>query len=321
MNRLVSFDYIRVISILGIVLCHCCYGITGMSFLGRFLGLTFNVVFLILSAFLLGLSWEKNQCKEYTKSFIFHRVSKLAYSYYPFIIIMFVFLYMTDYHVTINDWIMHLLFLPWFDKLPGFGHLWFVTMIVICYMGIYIISKPKCKMLRKFKSSGIIFALLSQIILGVIGVPNYLFLYLILYLLAFLNARSILEWINRIHIKTMMIVCCIVVPMVISLFYLELTNKYTSVWGGLICAIIILGLLNKLFSTVKENRFVSFISTISFEIYLVHHVFCFGNYSVFQIIGNPILGIIVIFLISVLLAYFLHSINGKINAYVMYKLR
>lgn len=60
MNRLVSFDYIRVISILGIVLCHCCYGITGMSFLGRFLGLTFNVVFLILSAFLLGLSWEKN---------------------------------------------------------------------------------------------------------------------------------------------------------------------------------------------------------------------------------------------------------------------
>ena len=129
-----------------------------------------------------------------------------------------------------------------------------MQMIVICYMGVYIISKFKYEILRRIKFSGIIFALLSQIILGIIGVPNYLFLYLILYFLAFLNARSILEWINRTHIKTMMIVCCIVVSMVIFLFYLELTNKYTSVWGGLICAIIFWGLLNKLFSKVKENQ-------------------------------------------------------------------
>lgn len=65
MNKIVSFDYIRAISIILIVLCHCCFGINGMSFLGGFLGSTFNVVFLVLSAFLLGLSWENKQFKEY----------------------------------------------------------------------------------------------------------------------------------------------------------------------------------------------------------------------------------------------------------------
>ena len=314
MKRFISLDYIRVISILGIVLCHCCYGITGMSFLGSFLGSTFNVVFLILSAFLLGLSWEKKQYQEFKMSFLIHRISKLMYSYYPFVVMTFVFLYMTDYHVTIKDWIMHLLFLPWFDKLPGFGHLWFVTMIVICYIGIYVVSKPFLKMLRKVKIGGVILAALFQIILGRVGLPNYIFIYLILYLLVFLNARKILEWINRIHIRTMMTVCCIVVPIVILLFYLDLTNKYTSVWGGLISAMLLLGLLNKLFNNAKENKIISFISLISFEIYLVHHVFCFGEFSLFKFIGNPILGIIVIFALSLVLAYLLHLVSKKISA-------
>lgn len=92
MRRLISFDYTRAVSIIGIVLCHCCYGIEGMSFLGSFLGLTFNVVFLTLSAFLLGLSWEKNGNKPYKVNFILHRIGKLLYSYYPFLIVMFSFI-------------------------------------------------------------------------------------------------------------------------------------------------------------------------------------------------------------------------------------
>ena len=159
-----------------------------------------------------------------------------------------------------------------------------------------------------------ILAALFQIILGRVGLPNYIFIYLILYLLVFLNARKILEWINRIHIRTMMTVCCIVVPIVILLFYLDLTNKYTSVWGGLISAMLLLGLLNKLFNNAKENKIISFISLISFEIYLVHHVFCFGEFSLFKFIGNPILGIIVIFALSLVLAYLLHLVSKKISA-------
>lgn len=154
MNRLVVFDYIRGMSILGIVLCHCCYGINGMSFLGHFLGSTFNIIFLILSAFLLGLSWKNKQCKAYDVTFLKHRIGKLAYTYYPFLVFMFVFLAFTGYYIGIKDWLMHIFFLPWFDKLPGFGHLWFVTMIVFCYIGVYMMSKLSKGMLTIVKSGG-----------------------------------------------------------------------------------------------------------------------------------------------------------------------
>lgn len=154
MNKIISLDYIRAISILGIVLCHCCYGITGLSFLGKFLASTFNVVFITLSAFLLGLSYEKNGNKRYDRNFIIHRISKLSYSYYPFIILMFAFLLYTSHNMSIRNAVSHFLFLAWFDKLPGFGHLWYVTLIIMCYFAIYIVSKLPSVLLINIKWGG-----------------------------------------------------------------------------------------------------------------------------------------------------------------------
>ncbi len=316
MKRWVSFDYIRAVSIIGIVLCHCCYGISGMSFLGRFLGLTFNVVFLTLSAFLLGLSWVKKGRKNYDASFLIHRISKLAYAYYPFVVLMFVFLACVGYHTSVKDWIMHLLFLPWFDKLPGFGHLWFVTMIVICYVGVFLISQLPYKIVNKCEWGGVIVAIASQVVLGKVGLPSYIFLYLALYLLVFLNARKILSFVDRIRVMPIALIACIVVPVVIYLFYLGLMNEYTSVWGGLISAFVLFSMLYVMFKEGKERKIINFISSISFEIYLVHHVFCFGRFSLFKVVENPILGIIAILLLSVLLAYPLHLIGNGISALV-----
>lgn len=157
MNRIVSFEYIRTIAIIAIVICHCCYGIGSWGFLGKFLGLTFNVIFLVLSAFLIGLSWEKKGAPQYDASFLKARIVKLTHSYYPFIIGMFIFLLLTGYHTTIKDYIMHVTFLPWFDKLSGFGHLWFITMIVICYLAIYTISKLPGNMLNLIKNGGVFY--------------------------------------------------------------------------------------------------------------------------------------------------------------------
>lgn len=154
MKRIISFDYIRAISIICIILCHCCYCIKGMDYMGKFLGSTFNVVFLMLSAFLFGLSWQKHNYPKYGISFITKKMRKLAGSYYPFIIIMFVFLACTGYSTTIKDWLMHFLFLPWFDKLPGFGHLWFITMIMFCYFAIFTITRLPWPIVKKCKTGG-----------------------------------------------------------------------------------------------------------------------------------------------------------------------
>ena len=142
---------------------------------------------------------------------------------------------------------------------------------------------------------------------------NYICIYLILYFLAFLYAKKILLLIAHINIRQIVIVSCFIFPMIILLYYWELTNKFTSVWIGIFSAILIFCILNKLFDNAKEIRMINFISTISFELYLVHHVFCFGEYSLFKIIGNPILGIMAIFLLSVILAYPLHFISNIIK--------
>lgn len=46
-----------------------------MDFMGQILGSTFNVIFLALSAFLFGLSWQKKDYPKYGISFITKRLS------------------------------------------------------------------------------------------------------------------------------------------------------------------------------------------------------------------------------------------------------
>ena len=143
LNRFVSFDFIRAIALIGILICHSCFESSEVTIIGfgRYLGATFNFLFLILSAFLLGASWENNGCPKYNMSYIQKRMSKLCRSYYPYLAVLFVFLYLSQDYFSWRNIISHTLFLPWFDKIDGYGHLWFLTMISICYVGCSLITK------------------------------------------------------------------------------------------------------------------------------------------------------------------------------------
>lgn len=61
----------------------------------------------------------------------------------------------------------------WFSKLPGLGHLWFVTMIMACYVTFAIIGyKPEV-----FKKPAIwaVFCLPLHIVVAQMGLPGYFF--------------------------------------------------------------------------------------------------------------------------------------------------
>lgn len=156
-------------------------------------------------------------------------------------------------------------------------------------------------------------AIASQIALGYYGFPNYLFIYIILYVFVFLNARIILNSIDKLPTTITTIIGSIIVALIILLFWFDATTKYTTVWLGLVSAIIIFAVLKKIFNEAENNPLINFISTISFEIYLVHHVFCFGNYSIYHIVSNPILGTIVILIVSIILATILKRISSYIS--------
>lgn len=150
-SRIVEFDYIRVISLVGILLCHSLFECNGFDWLGRYFALTFNFLFLILSAFLIGIAWDIKGRKAYKKDFLWKRIGKLSRTYYPYLALLFIFLYLSQGYFSIKNIVSHLLYLSWFDKIDGFGHLWFMTMIVICYFGVYLITKLQNRV-HKYKS-------------------------------------------------------------------------------------------------------------------------------------------------------------------------
>lgn len=140
-SRIAQFDYIRVMSLLGILICHSLLESYSFGWLGRYFAMTFNFLFLILSAFLLGMAWEAKGFPKYNVGYFWKRVAKLSRSYYPFLVILFTYLFFTEDYFSIPKIASHFAYLPWFDKLNGFGHLWFLTMIVVCYLFCYLVSK------------------------------------------------------------------------------------------------------------------------------------------------------------------------------------
>lgn len=141
-RRIVEFDYIRVMAILCILLCHSCFEWgEGADGVGRYFALTFNFVFFMLSAVLFGLGWSGANRTSYSKDFLFKRIGKLSRTYYPYLIILFGFLYITCDYFSIRKMITHFLYLPWIDKITGYGHLWFMTLIAFAYAGIYACTK------------------------------------------------------------------------------------------------------------------------------------------------------------------------------------
>lgn len=117
-ERIVAFDYLRALAITGILLCHFCHNYNSISFLGHYFGGVFVTLFIAMSGMLFGIVWNNNSRMEYDMSFLKQRFFKLSVTYYPFLILMFAFLYFVDdYHFNVKNVLSHVCYLAWFDKL------------------------------------------------------------------------------------------------------------------------------------------------------------------------------------------------------------
>lgn len=98
--------------------------------------------------------------------------------------------------------ITHVLYLPWFDKIIGFGHLWFMTMIAICYAGCYLVSQYNIDNIsQRLNLLNMIGGILLDYVITYYGLPSgYIFPYLIGYLLIFSHAEKIIGGVRRIPV-------------------------------------------------------------------------------------------------------------------------
>ena len=315
MKRINAFDYLRAIAIIGIVVCHFCYNFSETNWLGGWCGGTFNALFLTMSGLLLGMAWNKKGRLVYGLDFLKHRFVRLSKVYYPFLVLMFTFcLAVGGYHIGIKDVAMHLAYLPWFDKLDGFGHLWFMTMIAFCYLTVVPVSRMK--ILNgggNFWKYGllIVVAVLLQTVVSSKGLPGYMFTYLALFVIMFDKAPEIVEWCGkRQTIGVLLGVAVISCTLICYYCDWHEGNDVIAKLLGIAAAMACLCIAMVIFRNVKESKVVSFVANISFEIYLVHHVFAFGRFSVMNLTDSWLLGFLLLMTISVAGGYALNKVTS-----------
>lgn len=315
-------DFARAISIVGIFLCHYFMfsNMHGAGQFGRFLGGTFNIVFFCISALLFGLSWErKGRMPFHFGDFMKKRLIRLASSYWPCLALVFAGFMIVGEPFGLKEVLMNTFFLSWFCKMPGVGHFWFITMIVFCYLSFVMLSK--CQFLRKLNGGGyftsvVIICCILEYGMDRMRLPGLMIGVLLITGYVFLNASKILSIARK--KRVVLTVLSLVVSLVtIGLLYrgwyeLHRTTSYILMnLCGLLWFISLLGIgMN-----MRSGRVLLWLSAYSYEIYLVHHSFCAGPWSVYHLTHNPVVAFVLIACATALFSIPLHLLGNIINSH------
>jgi len=245
--------------------------------------------------------------------FLKRRTIRLCSSLYPYLLLSIVVYVIIGISVSPLKIALNFLFLGWFAKLPENGHLWFVTMIMLTYGSYVFLSrvreKNKCKV-----ALGLLVLLPLSIVVSLLGLPGYCLLMLMSCDLIFFYAEQIRNYLSKLSWNQ--VLCHYIFANLIALVLFRekmieighIAYYYITLLTGIASFL----LLYKLFCKRSVARFLVFTSSISFELYLVHHPI--SNYHLFLPLTNSKpLSVILIFLLSYMGAYILHKISVKLK--------
>ena len=320
MKRVASFDIIRALAIIGIVLAHqlLTEDIPSLHAVGKWFGATFSAVFLGLSALILGSSWSGKGKPVHGGRFLFHRLSRLAVPYWLFLTLFLLTAYGMGHVFPAKDVLMNYAFLGWLAKIPGIGHLWFVTMIVICYVACVAVSHLLVTESRRrlfpwvlLLGGGSLYVALFRFRL-----PAYMAVLLCYYCLLFVYADSILAWLGRRRRTVILAGIPFLLLLTAGLFLsgiLTSGKENAIACGCSLCGIAILMLLQAAFArTAVCPRVLSAVSGISYEWFLVHHPMIIGPVALLRFIPVRPLAFVCYWALSLGCAFLLHGLSSSV---------
>ena len=326
-QRIIALDYVRVIAVFMILLCHYFLFSDLNSGVGRYLAGSGNIVFFLVSAFLYGQKYnsvsQKNSDGSVNggqvfdcQSFVFSRIAKLAASVWPFLVVVISLYIAMEIEFSWKDVGLNFLFLGYLGELPGNGHLWFLTILILCYIEIIFFEKFRLK--RGYVPWFLLLLSILVVVIGEkIGIPSGALL--VFGLFAFIYLKS--EW-YREKSKAMqwwMAIAIVVINVVTFIIeYNGLFEKSRIIHFLLtgLCGLSLLSLMLRYLPN-KKVRIVSFLSGISFEIYIVHHTLCSGPFvRITSWTCGHVLNFIIMFFLSVILAVVLNFIAKHVGSFV-----
>ena len=306
-----SIQIIRIIAMFSIILCHLMQEMDNGLLIKS--AQFFNVgvyIFLFISGLLYGRKKIDNN-----KKWIIKRFKTIMIPIYIFIIVLsIILLFQNNFNFK---YILIYLFDAqyFFGGTVGSGHLWFVTIIMICYLITLLLNKYK----KLFSKKIFLFILVaSAIIISIYSVKYSLLLwYIILYIIGY----------NFNEKKNYSIIFSIIL-FVISFLGRLISQKYfdgTFIYDGIFVPLFQISLaisiylilkylcliLEKLFD--KFSKVINHLDSISYYIYISHYIFFVGPVRTLGITNNLLLNILITLVSSYIFALVLKYITDKIN--------
>jgi len=330
-NRHSEYDVLRAFAALMIVVNHIVQGFGISVNLGYYLSGTFVYVFLLLSAYLLGIRGKNIIIEGNSNSYLQKRVKRILPVYYPFLLISFLVIILAGWSLNWKQVIGHLTFLNWFwmdsriDKspLPQMGHLWFMTCIMLGYLSVYFVGFFKS--FRKSLDNNnclcvyfLLFAILFSFILSHTGKMEQLGVSTVIFVIIFYRGKDIFSFCDRLPSSIIYSLFFLVNIIAVFLYYNGLWDvKWLKIWINLLAAFSWMVIIPRFFRGKHIGKSVLYLSTISFEIYLVHHPFCLGAYSINNFFPDQYyISIPLVLLITFVLAVALNQIGRVANKWM-----
>ncbi len=313
-SRLNNLDYIRSLAILMIITCHYFLFSDLSDGIGRYLAGVGNIIFFLLSALLYGIkldndnSWALFFSFDF-KSFFIKKIFKFGASLWPFLMVLVGLFCAFDISFSWIDVILNFVFLGYLRQLPGNGHLWFLTVMMACYVEYALLAKLKISV-RWFPFVFLPFMIGMMVIAEMLEIPGSAFAVLGFYGFVLLKTDFVIKMSKSLKLWSILFI------LVFNVYCFWLfanglfeSSRIAAYFLSECCGFMLLVLFLRIFPN-KHNSVISFISNISFEMYIVHHTLCQGPFFRISNLHYPHLcKFIILLIITILLAFILKRIS------------
>lgn len=308
----------RIVAMIMIIVCHLV-----QEFDNKYIQMTsqfFNVgvfIFIFISGYLYGTKNIDNP-----KKWIWHRLTKIMIPVYIFMIFIFGLEIFVQHNFGVKYLFIYLFDLQFiFGGVLGAQHLWFLTVIMICYFITPILYKNKKKLLDNYK---VILLAIAILAIGLAYVEEKLgrtFFYILLYVSAYVY-RNMNTNKDKSKILLMLSIIALFAIRIVARAFLDGTFFYNTI---IVCSTQILltyniyWLLNEIFKNIEieKNAIINHLDTISYYVYITHIMFMTGPIRTMGMTENMIVNS----LITVIFAWITGVVLYQISKGVMEKIK
>lgn len=307
-----SISVLRVFAMVLILFCHIVqeHNSPYIQMTAQFLNVGVSI-FLILSGYLYG----SKDIKESYGSWIIKRAKRILIPLYVFMLYLLIIYLINGNHINLINWIAYIFDLQGFQIYVHCAeHLCYLTIIMICYLITPLLNKNRSKMNKKYFKAFIPTLIIFEIIISYY-INTQIGIYLI-YIYAYVLAYVIgYKWDKNISNKKLIISIILAgIAILIRLggkVVFDDTILYNVIIVGYTQAIIALSILYVFIhygKNMRYNRYIKYIDSISFYIYLVHYMYIVGPLRTMGITNNFIVNTVITLIVSTVTAIILNNI-------------